>query len=110
MPKRDPVHDYLAGIGRRGGSSTSKAKADAARRNGCKGGRPRKPRCKDCACWNKPNCYPPTIREYRPGVRDPAECCPRFGRVGKPLYRFDYNECSESKAARAKRHSKQKKS
>jgi general stress protein YciG len=36
------VKKYLAEIGRQGGSSTSKAKAEAARENGKKGGRPRK--------------------------------------------------------------------
>lgn len=36
------VHDWLAAIGSKGGSVTSKAKAAAARRNGRKGGRPRK--------------------------------------------------------------------
>lgn len=51
------IHDYLAGIGRRGGSSTSKAKAAAARANGRKGGRPRKDdgrRCK--TCFNRAAC------------------------------------------------------
>jgi hypothetical protein len=38
----DAVKKYLAGIGKKGGSATSKAKAEAARRNGKKGGRPRK--------------------------------------------------------------------
>ena len=33
---------WLAAIGRKGGSVTSKAKAAAARKNGRKGGRPRK--------------------------------------------------------------------
>jgi len=36
------VKKYLAEIGRKGGSVTSEAKAEAARRNGAKGGRPRK--------------------------------------------------------------------
>lgn len=35
---------FLSAIGRRGGSSTSKAKADAARANGSQGGRPRRKR------------------------------------------------------------------
>jgi general stress protein YciG len=35
------VKKYLAEIGRHGGSSTSKEKAEAARQNGKKGGRPR---------------------------------------------------------------------
>jgi len=34
---------FAAAAGRRGGRRRSKAKADAARRNGAKGGRPRKP-------------------------------------------------------------------
>jgi hypothetical protein len=33
---------WLAAIGRKGGSATSEAKAQAARKNGRKGGRPRK--------------------------------------------------------------------
>jgi hypothetical protein len=36
------VSKYLAGIGRRGGIVTSKEKAEAARTNGKRGGRPRK--------------------------------------------------------------------
>jgi hypothetical protein len=38
----DAVKKYLAGIGKRGGLSKSKAKTDAARRNGKLGGRPKK--------------------------------------------------------------------
>jgi hypothetical protein len=38
----DAVKKYLAGIGKKGGSVTSKAKAEAARKNGKRGGRPRK--------------------------------------------------------------------
>lgn len=111
LPKS--VRDYLSSCGRLGGRSTSPVKSAAARANGRKGGRPRKPRCVECVCWNKPNCYPPTMAEWNCAsgrVDDPAQVCPRFGRVGKPLYRFDYNERSESKAASAKRSSKQKKS
>jgi hypothetical protein len=36
------VKKYLAEIGKKGGSAKSKAKAEAARANGKKGGRPRK--------------------------------------------------------------------
>jgi len=36
------VRDYLSKIGKKGGESKSKAKADAARNNGKLGGRPRK--------------------------------------------------------------------
>jgi len=36
------VKKYLAEIGKKGGSATSAAKAAAARKNGKKGGRPRK--------------------------------------------------------------------
>jgi hypothetical protein len=38
----DAVKKYLAGIGKKGGSVTSKAKAEAARKNGMQGGRPKK--------------------------------------------------------------------
>jgi len=38
----DAVKKYLAEIGKNGGSVTSKAKAEAARKNGKRGGRPRK--------------------------------------------------------------------
>jgi general stress protein YciG len=38
----DAVKKYLAEIGKKGGSVTSKAKAEAARKNGKRGGRPRK--------------------------------------------------------------------
>lgn len=38
----DAVRAYLAKLGRKGGSSTSDAKAEAARINGRKGGRPPK--------------------------------------------------------------------
>jgi hypothetical protein len=38
----DAVKKYLAEIGRKGGSVTSKAKAAAARKNGKRGGRPKK--------------------------------------------------------------------
>lgn len=41
MVKRD-VSEYLASIGRKGGQSTSKEKTAASRKNGAKGGRPRK--------------------------------------------------------------------
>jgi general stress protein YciG len=37
------LRKYFAQIGRRGGKVTSKDKAEAARQNGRKGGRPRKP-------------------------------------------------------------------
>jgi len=40
--KTTAVSRYLASIGRKGGSTTSTAKAAAARENGKKGGRPRK--------------------------------------------------------------------
>jgi hypothetical protein len=44
------IKRYLAAIGRRGGLATSKEKASAVRKNGAKGGRPRKdglpPGCK----------------------------------------------------------------
>ena len=40
----DPVKDYLAAIGRRGGQSTSEAKRLAVAANGHKGGRPPKKR------------------------------------------------------------------
>jgi hypothetical protein len=36
------IRDYLSKLGKKGGSSTSAAKAKAARENGTKGGRPRK--------------------------------------------------------------------
>jgi hypothetical protein len=36
------ITSYLRSIGRKGGKSTSAAKAEAARVNGAKGGRPRK--------------------------------------------------------------------
>jgi len=36
------VKKYLAGTGKKGGSATSKAKAEAARKNGKLGGRPKK--------------------------------------------------------------------
>jgi hypothetical protein len=38
----DPIKDYLATIGRRGGSVKSAAKARAAKKNGKRGGRPRR--------------------------------------------------------------------
>jgi len=38
----DAVKKYLAKIGKKGGSVTSDAKAQAARKNGKQGGRPRK--------------------------------------------------------------------
>lgn len=37
----DPVKQYLARIGRKGGKATSDDKAAAARENGAKGGRPK---------------------------------------------------------------------
>ncbi len=40
IPKE--ARKYLAAIGKKGGSATSKAKVAAARKNGRKGGRPRK--------------------------------------------------------------------
>lgn len=48
MSTADPIHDYLAGIGRRGGSVRSPAKTQAAIANGRKGGRPRHTVCRDC--------------------------------------------------------------
>jgi general stress protein YciG len=36
------VKKFLSEIGKKGGSVTSKAKAEAARKNGKKGGRPKK--------------------------------------------------------------------
>ena len=39
----DIVREYLASIGQKGGQATSEAKVEAARENGKKGGRPRKP-------------------------------------------------------------------
>jgi len=44
IPKE--ARKYLSAIGTKGGSAKSKAKAAAARRNGRKGGRPRKDRSK----------------------------------------------------------------
>lgn len=41
MPKRNFITEYLRRIGKRGGESTSDAKAAAARENGKKGGRPK---------------------------------------------------------------------
>jgi hypothetical protein len=38
----DPIKDYLAAIGRRGGAKKSAAKSEAAKANGKKGGRPKK--------------------------------------------------------------------
>jgi hypothetical protein len=38
----ETIKKYLATIGRKGGVSASKAKADAARENGKRGGRPKK--------------------------------------------------------------------
>jgi hypothetical protein len=38
----ESIKKYLAGIGKKGGSVTSKAKAEAARKNGKLGGRPKK--------------------------------------------------------------------
>jgi hypothetical protein len=38
----EAIKKYLTKIGRKGGSVKSEAKAEAARRNGKKGGRPRK--------------------------------------------------------------------
>jgi hypothetical protein len=40
--KTEIIKQYLAQIGRKGGKSISEAKAEAARKNGAKGGRPRK--------------------------------------------------------------------
>jgi hypothetical protein len=42
MNKKDVIHAWLQQIGKKGGSSKSKAKAKAARLNGRKGGRPKK--------------------------------------------------------------------
>lgn len=39
MPRKNP---HAVALGRKGGSATSKAKADASRANGAKGGRPPK--------------------------------------------------------------------
>jgi|HubBroStandDraft_1064217.scaffolds.fasta_scaffold25152_7 hypothetical protein len=36
------VKEYLAALGKKGGQSTSTAKAEVARLNGAKGGRPKK--------------------------------------------------------------------
>jgi hypothetical protein len=36
------IQQYLAALGKKGGQSTSAAKAEAARLNGAKGGRPKK--------------------------------------------------------------------
>lgn len=41
MKKNSIISQYLAKIGRRGGSASTKAKAAAARTNGKLGGRPR---------------------------------------------------------------------
>jgi hypothetical protein len=41
-PRKDPVAEYLAKIGRLGGLAKSAAKTEAARRNAKLGGRPRK--------------------------------------------------------------------
>lgn len=54
----DPVKDYLAAIGRRGGQATSEAKRLAAAANGRKGGRPPKKRRKT----GKPNAEHQTRR------------------------------------------------
>jgi hypothetical protein len=40
--KKEIIRQYLAEIGRKGGSSKSEDKAKASRENGKKGGRPRK--------------------------------------------------------------------
>lgn len=99
--KSNPVHEYLAGIGRRGGLSTSKAKVAAARRNGCKGGRPSNP-CLGCSGFGS---CPFTDKSCGHWI------CAR--QAGKRLVDFDkrfaYNERSESKAVSAKRPSKKKK-
>jgi general stress protein YciG len=42
MAKSDPVRDYLATIGRKGGEATTPAKQAASRANGKRGGRPKK--------------------------------------------------------------------
>lgn len=50
----DPVKAYLASIGRRGGKAAGGDKAAAARENGKRGGRPKKPRnssCNESAKW-----------------------------------------------------------
>jgi hypothetical protein len=43
VKRKSVVAEYMAEVGRRGGRVSSKAKAAAARANGAKGGRPRKP-------------------------------------------------------------------
>lgn len=43
MPKPDPITAAARTLGRLGGSTTTPAKAEAARANGAKGGRPRAP-------------------------------------------------------------------
>jgi len=42
MKTNDEVRQYLAELGKRGGSRTSKRKAESCRKNGKLGGRPRK--------------------------------------------------------------------
>ncbi len=38
----DPVREYLSSLGKKGGAAKTDAEADAARRNGKLGGRPKK--------------------------------------------------------------------
>lgn len=46
-PVTEAVSDYMSAIGRRGGSSKSPLKAEQVRRNGRKGGRPKKDQLTD---------------------------------------------------------------
>ena len=69
------ISDYLAGIGRFGGSVKSYAKSAAARVNGCKGGRPRLHMCKRCRWIHDMRC-PLTAHERFVRIHDPS--C-RFG-------------------------------
>jgi hypothetical protein len=44
QPTADDIRAVMAHLGQRGGRARSQAKAEAARRNGAKGGRPKKKR------------------------------------------------------------------
>lgn len=44
QPTADEIRSVMAHLGQRGGRARSQAKAEAARRNGAKGGRPKKKR------------------------------------------------------------------
>lgn len=44
QPTPDDIRAVMAHLGQRGGRARSQAKAEAARRNGAKGGRPKKKR------------------------------------------------------------------